>query len=609
MNDTRGEFMIIKNKSSLILISIGFSAAMSAGAADKVELRHYKEKDLPDKARATMLSPTSQFKKIRETADSSSGKTHTRYRQQVRGIPVWGHHVMVTQDGDGNVTGRHGTLVTDIERDIDFSKKVKASPQEWLRVKKNEFKAEKSAAKSPVFYNETAEEVIYIEPSSNQALRAVKVSFVADDPQGGRPSRPVYLIDALTGQTIDAYDSLTFAAATGPGGNLKIGKYYYGIQYPALNVAYDAATNTSTMINANVATINLNHRTTGTTPFSFTGTENLVEEINGGYSPLNDAQAFGDVVYRMYQDWIGGAPLTFQLKMRVHYSVNYENAFWDGSSMTFGDGAYYYHPFVALDVSAHEVSHGYTEQNSGLIYRYQSGGINESFSDMAGETAKYYMRGTNDFLVGYDIKKTQGAMRYMAEPTRDGYSIDHVANYKDRLDVHYTSGIYNKVFYTLATTLGWDTRKAFQVFARANAAYWEPTTDFYSGAVGTCLAARDFRYETADVEAAFAVVGINMTGCEVARQIVNRTGSLARGKKVTFGPYTVKPGSTVTVTTNVRSGDVDQTVTAGSSSCTSAHPGLAQEQCSLTIPADVTKLTITLTAKVKSTYQLIGVGP
>ena len=74
------------------------------------------------------------------------------------------------------------------------------------------------------------------------------------------------------------------------------------------------------------------------------------------------------------------------LTMRVHYKKNYENAFWDGRQMTFGDGATRFHPLVCLDVTAHEVSHGFTQQNSNLRYKYQSGGMNEAFSDMSGES-------------------------------------------------------------------------------------------------------------------------------------------------------------------------------------------------------------------------------
>lgn len=87
----------------------------------------------------------------------------------------------------------------------------------------------------------------------------------------------------------------------------------------------------------------------------------------------------------MYGSWFGGLrPLSRRkLHMKVHYYGNgYENAFWDGQAMTFGDGRSRFYPLVSLDVSAHEVSHGFTELNSGLVY--ESGGINEAFSDMAG---------------------------------------------------------------------------------------------------------------------------------------------------------------------------------------------------------------------------------
>ncbi|WP_336118282.1 M4 family metallopeptidase, partial [Klebsiella pneumoniae] len=73
----------------------------------------------------------------------------------------------------------------------------------------------------------------------------------------------------------------------------------------------------------------------------------------------------------------------------------------------------------------------------------QSGGMNEAFSDMAGEAAEFYMRGKNDFLIGYDIKKGSGALRYMDQPSRDGRSIDNASQYYNGIDVHHSSGVYN----------------------------------------------------------------------------------------------------------------------------------------------------------------------
>ena len=167
-----------------------------------------------------------------------------------------------------------------------------------------------------------------------------------------------------------------------------------------------------------------------------------------------DAHYFGNVVFNMYNAYLGVRPISQKLLMRVHYSSNYENAFWDGTAMHFGDGASTFYPLVSLDVASHEVSHGFTEQNSNLTYSGQSGGMNEAFSDMAGEAAEFYMKGKNDWMVGYEIFKGTGALRYMDNPTKDGASIDHASKYTSSLDVHYSSGVYNKAFYLLATKAG-----------------------------------------------------------------------------------------------------------------------------------------------------------
>ncbi len=180
--------------------------------------------------------------------------------------------------------------------------------------------------------------------------------------------------------------------------------------------------------------------------------------------------------------------------------------------MYFGDGYTIFYPLVALDVVAHEVSHGFTDFNSDLIYSGQSGGINESFSDMAGEAAKYYMRGDNDFMCGYDIfKDPDRALRYLCNPTQDGRSIDHVDDYYDGLDVHYSSGVFNKAFCLIANSEGWTTQMAFNIFVKANQDYWTTSTNFQQGAEGARDAAADYGYSCTDVRDAFAQVGIYIT--------------------------------------------------------------------------------------------------
>ncbi|WP_211333740.1 PepSY domain-containing protein [Sinobacterium caligoides] len=208
-----------------------------------------------------------------------------------------------------------------------------------------------------------------------------------------KPSRPFAIIDANSGKIIKQWDGLAHSDShdshphelfgtsqligVGPGGNEKTGQYIYGTDFGYLDVTQSG--NKCTMENANVKTVDLNGNTSGSRAFSFTCPENTVRAKNGAYSPLNDAHYFGGVIFDMYNDWYGTAPISFKLTMRVHYSRDYENAFWDGSAMTFGDGGEMLYPLVSLDVAAHEISHGFTEQNSGLVYHGKSGAINEYF--------------------------------------------------------------------------------------------------------------------------------------------------------------------------------------------------------------------------------------
>ncbi|MDY6889581.1 MAG: PepSY domain-containing protein, partial [Pseudomonadota bacterium] len=310
---------------------------------------------------------------------SNNGEVTRRYQQTYQGLPVIGDTLSLTFK-NGMLKKAHGAAVYDIEGDInDVSAKLSVK-QAMLQSQNVGIAAKTKGLKK---HNEKSRLAIWVDQQSKAHL-VYEVSYVT---YGKSPSRPYQIIDANTGEVLLSYDNLQHADATGPGGNLKTGKYIYGTDFSNLDVSQSG--NTCVMDNANVRTINLNGGTSGSAAHSFTCPENTVKEINGAYSPLNDAHYFGNVIFNMYNDWVGSPPLSFQLKMRVHYSSNYENAFWDGSAMTFGDGQSTFYPLVSLDVSAHEVSHGFTEQNSGLIYSGKSGGLNEAFSDMAGEAAEY----------------------------------------------------------------------------------------------------------------------------------------------------------------------------------------------------------------------------
>jgi len=436
----------------------------------------------------------------------SNGVTKYKYVQYFHTIPVFSSTVTSTKLN--NVQKKWwGTVLSKIAADVP------------------NYKAQFTAAEAI----EKAKKIVGIKDPSSTSLDQAKlyikqnkktqvaelVYLVSFNVSGKHPQRPHLFLNAKTGQLIHQWDGLTTKDAQGPGGNEKTGLYLYGKDYPSLTVNDGCEMSTP-----HVETYNMNGSETEGELFRFNCPTNNYKQINGAFSPLNDAHYFGSVVYNMYHDWYNMDPLNMVLKMRVHYGQLYENAYWDGEQMTFGDGGFDLYPLTVLDVTSHEISHGVTEKNSNLIYESQAGGINEAFSDMAGETAKYYMRSQvgqeNDWLVGSDVIKGPSgtALRYFKDPSQDGISIGHASDYFEGLDVHYSSGVFNKAFYTLVTSPNWDIKKAFEVFLTANRVYWTNDATFDSAACGVAKAADDLTYNTADVIASFDAVGVDATCTE-----------------------------------------------------------------------------------------------
>jgi pseudolysin/vibriolysin len=427
----------------------------------------------------------------------ANGRTVTRHEQMHQGVPVWGEAIVEHRDIGQKVPRVTGHKLHNLQNDLPSVKPVLSGADALLKAK----------TLAQIFETENDQTKLYIKQGSDGVARLVYVvSFVGSNT--AEPTRPFYMLDANTGAVLDQWNGIHHAlVGTGPGGNTKTGQYEYGTNFAKMDVIQSGTT--CSLDSTNVATYNMNGLTkVPKAAFSYTCPRNTTKAINGGFAPMNDAHFFGGVVFNMYQGWLGVRPISQKLLMRVHYKKAYENAFWDGTAMHFGDGASTFYPLVSLDVASHEISHGFTEQHAGLVYSGMSGGMNEAFSDMAGEAAEYYNKGSNDFQVGAEIFKATGALRYMCNPTQDGHSIDNAANYTSTLDVHYTSGVYNKAFCTLAKTTGWNTRKAFEVMADANRLYWTANSTFNQGACGVQNAAANRGYAVADVTAAFNAVGV-----------------------------------------------------------------------------------------------------
>jgi Zn-dependent metalloprotease len=238
----------------------------------------------------------------------------------------------------------------------------------------------------------------------------------------------------------------------------------------------------------------------------------------------------------MYKDWYNMEPVVDYLTKQplkiimFTHACHFMNAMWTIDHMVLcdgDDGAYNTdsasYPVTSLDVIAHEISHGFTFNHSMLRYDEQSGGINESFSDMAAQAISYYVNGRADWLIGATLfKNNDRALRYINNPTQDckngdqpgiTCSIDHVKDYTDKTDVHHSSGVFNKAFYLMSTASNWNVRKAFNIMVHANRYYWTYDATFASAACGVVDATKDYEYDTNTVSQAFLTVGIDTSKC------------------------------------------------------------------------------------------------
>lgn len=173
-----------------------------------------------------------------------------------------------------------------------------------------------------------------------------------------------------------------------------------------------------------------------------------------------------------------------RLDSTVHYQVKFNNAFWNGQQMVYGDGdGKLFLGFTgAIDVIAHELTHGVTQYAvpGGLVYADQSGALNESISDVFGSVVKQWTLKQNveqaDWLIGAGIMTAEvgKALRSMADPGNKEltWSGDDqpktMAGYVENGDVHTNSGIPNHAFYAAAIALkgnSWD--KAAPIWYKA----------------------------------------------------------------------------------------------------------------------------------------------
>jgi len=209
----------------------------------------------------------------------------------------------------------------------------------------------------------------------------------------------------------------------------------------------------------------------GTLAWSDGDPESSDEEVREAYE---GGQAVFDLYSKVYKrDSIDGRGL--RITSSVHYRRKYNNAFWNGTQMVYGDGdGVLFLPLTrSLSVIGHEISHGVVQYSGGLIYQDESGALNESFADVFGCLTEQHLQNQDankaswligDGILGPEVKGE--ALRSMKAPgeayddellgkdPQPYHMSDFVNTSSDRGGVHINSGIPNHAFYLLAQYLG-----------------------------------------------------------------------------------------------------------------------------------------------------------
>lgn len=481
------------------------------------------------------------------------GEVGIRFGQQINGLPVRGAELFVSVDGaTGTVTRVNGHFAPD--RDLATAPALDA-----------EHAIERALAAEG------------IQPTARDAAADTKLTYVLDKhdrpvlawqttveytDENGDPQRDIIFADALTGEMT--------------------------ARHPQHKYARSLETRDCE---------EMNHCSVVVSTSS--------DAITTGDTPVDAAHNHAIATYNYYfnhhgRDSINDSGMT--LISRAHYNRNYNNAFWDGRQMTYGDGDGV--TFLPLsqdaDVVAHELTHGVTERSSNLIYANESGALNEAWSDIFGAIVDRQEGAsvTDSWLIGEDIYTpgTPGdALRVMNDPAAVGDSDYYPTRYTGTSDnggVHWNSGIANLAFVLLveggthprgktsvnvpALHPNFDTSLAMagDIFYYANVSCMTPNTNF-EGARRCTAAGANALYGQAAVDAVHAAwdaVGVPGGGdggggsdCDGSVVVaIDDHGTVAANTLYTYTIAVPEGACDLLVTTAADNGDTDLYIKLGS---------------------------------------------
>ncbi|MCX4911106.1 M4 family metallopeptidase [Streptomyces sp. NBC_00878] len=466
----------------------------------------------------------------KDVIKDADGTVHTRYERTFAGLPVLGGDLVVHQRGAGRTVSK----ATDAPVSVSTTDATVAAST----AKKSALAAAKADGTGQVKADGTPRLVVWAGDGAPALAWESVVTGVEDD---GSPREVHVVTDAKRGKKLREFETVHPGVGKGQfNGEVNLGSTRNG----------DVFELTDTQRGGH-KTYDLGGTTTGTGTL-FTD----ADDIWGDGAPSNRQTAAVDAAYGAQQTWDfyhdqfgrnGIANDGVGASSRVHYGNGVVNAYWDDDCfcMLYGDGKDNANPLTALDVAAHEMTHGVTSATADLYYyNGESGGLNEGSSDIMAAAVEFFTNNPNDvpdYEVGerIDINGDGTPLRYMDQPSKDGDSQDYWSTATEGLDPHYSSGVANHFFYLLAEGSGQKTvngvgynsptydsepvpglglHNATNVWYRALTTYMTSTTDYAGARVATLQAAADLFGRSSE---AYEAVGNTWAAVNVGPRFVN----------------------------------------------------------------------------------------
>jgi Zn-dependent metalloprotease len=545
-----------------------------------------------------------------------SGTTITRVDHTYKGVHVWQSESVVVTDADGQIVSesvsdrRSGlgngagnakaanvnvtpaiaatTAIDKVVRAVAPGASHHAPPSAELiiypvmatvRAPGAENKAEAQLNALDLVEKVTGYELAYI----------VKTRMV----QGDKAIYHDTIISAVDGRVLKQWNSLQTVAGTGKSqynGTVPLNTALSGSTYSMKDPSRGTGGTYGMM-----AITNANHTTSAGAVYTNTVNDwgDGLQYVSGGSTTNANGQTaavnamWGLMnTYDMHKNVLGWQSLdgnNTATYIAAHVNTAYDNAYYSDTCkcMFIGDGSSFY-SLGSIDVIGHEMSHGVTAATSNLTYSGESGGLNESHSDIGGEVVEAYARaggtGTsipnsgNDWMMGKEISKTGTPLRYMFKPSKDGRSPDAWSSSIGSLDVHLSSGPNNRMFYFLsqgsnsssssdyyssylnkspAAMTGIGSDKAFRIWFKALTTKFTASTNYATARGKVILAAQELygvgSKEAIAVTRAYAAINV---GTDIDETTV--PGAVAISSQP--ASITVAPGATASFSVTATGG-------------------------------------------------------